>query len=431
MKSKTIAMFRVSVLFFVAVFLAEIVFQAGISNGIWKKTKPPGLVETAQGLEQGPGNNLQNVNFETEIKPPNSNLFTQNVVAKNTQIELAQKTVRPSQNLTNQQFKVVINPGHGYYFDTIQKSWIFQRPDIGGVVEDNLNIDLAIKLQQQLNTNQQIQTFSTRELNKSSGLHQSGYPLWQMSSLDNLIFKNLPEYVYNHDTSKLPYEANFTKDLLTRGGYANYLLADALVGVHNNLGGGCGTEVWYDTKNGFGYTSSSLARYINQKLIANLKSRWNQNWCDRGVKASNGDYSETREFLGPAVIVEVGFMDNIDDRNSLVSSVFQQIVAEGIAEGVNDFITSRMAYSYQNISIILILRDGVDKLSIISKIATSFNNQLKLDFDPANPSLKNLNILIFKPEINTNIDQTINTLEVFDSGIAGVSKNNNYKTTPN
>jgi N-acetylmuramoyl-L-alanine amidase len=410
MKNKVVAIFRITTVLIVIVFFAHIAFQVGTVPGAGKTVRPEGFVETIQPTFI----NLQNINTNRGLSLPSPDYFSQKIFSNETvvQVENPPLTVKALLNPSNQKFKVVLNPGHGYYFDTLQNNRVFQRPNIGGVIEDNLNIDLAIKLQQELNINQQIQGFSTRELNKSAGLHSSGYPLWQMSSLDNLMFKNLPEYIYNRDVSKFPYEPNFAKDLLSRGGYANYLLADALVGVHNNLGGGCGTEVWYDTKNGFGFTSSKLAQYINQKLI------------------TNGDYSETREFFGPAVIVEVGFMDNQSDRNSLISTVFQQIVAEGIAQGVADFVASRIVYSYQSVSLILIIRDGVDRTPIISKIAATFKDQLKIDADPESISLKTLNMLVFKPEINTNTDQLISLLGVFDPGIGGVSKNNGYKTTP-
>lgn len=285
-----------------------------------------------------------------------------------------------------------------------------QRPSVAGVVEDFLNIDQTVKLYRQLSNNPEVEIYMTRELDKSDDLHSSGHQLWQMSSLDNLISKNI------------------AKDLLSRGRYANHVSAEALVGVHNNLGGGCGTEIWYDTKNGYGYTSLNLAQSISKKLISNIPSRWNGSWCDRGVKSSNSGYSELREFFGPAVIIEVGFMDNASDRNALINKTFQQIVAEGVAQGVEDFIASRSAYSYQNLSIILLLYKGVDRFSVISRVTTSYTNQLAVGANSDNPMLKNLNIIIFKPEIRLNVEQLVGSLNMFDSQIQGASINNIYKT---
>lgn len=67
--------------------------------------------------------------------------------------------------------KISINPGHGWY-TTSNGNWALQRPWLSGIVEDFINVDLAIELDTKL-TGLGAQTLATRNLNKLAGNHES------------------------------------------------------------------------------------------------------------------------------------------------------------------------------------------------------------------------------------------------------------------
>ena len=115
---------------------------------------------------------------------------------------------------------------------------------------------------------------------------------------------------------------------------SNAVGADILVSIHNNGGNGNGTETWYDTSNGYGNESRKLANIIHSTLIERLQAEWDPNWHSRGVKGSSGGYGEIRRFDGPAVIIELAFMDYLPNNNSLQDPNFQAISMEAISDGI-------------------------------------------------------------------------------------------------
>ena len=125
--------------------------------------------------------------------------------------------------------------------------------------------------------------------------------------------------------------------------FANYLQADLLVSIHNNGGGGCGTETLYDRTNGYGGESARLANLIQTKLIAELRANWNPGWCNPGVKGFNGAYGENRVFNGPAVIVELAFMDNESDNTALKDSRFREIATAAIRDAITEYASGSVA----------------------------------------------------------------------------------------
>ncbi len=233
-------------------------------------------------------------------------------------------------------FDVVLSPGHGYYYDSWQNRWKLQRVYYNGIVEDFINHDIITELGQRIDDSV-AQVYYTREMNRSAAKHTKGYPMWQMSSREYLKERgDVPENVWNSYNGSA-YESNIADDIRARPLYANYVEGDVLINLHNNGGGGCGTETWYDTYNGYGGKSKELAKLVQSKLIQKIRAEWNSGWCDRGIKSSDGGYGENREFNGPAVLIELGFMDNPSDNNALQQKRFRDIANQAIKEAVLEF----------------------------------------------------------------------------------------------
>lgn len=232
---------------------------------------------------------------------------------------------------------VVLSPGHGWYYNTWARGWRLQRVWYNGIVEDYINSTIVQELKTKLDP-----LFSpinsTRELDVNAGnLPETGFPLWQMSAYKNLEYKGLPASVWNDDGGSKTEETNYAKDIRSRGLYTNYIEADAMISIHNNGGGGCGTETLYDSTNGYGNRSFLLANTIQYKIIDTLRKNWDANWCDRGTKGFDGNYGENRIFKGPAALVEIAFMDRVSENNALQSPVFRNLVTDAIRDGLVEY----------------------------------------------------------------------------------------------
>ncbi|GAB4143776.1 MAG: hypothetical protein OHK0017_01560 [Patescibacteria group bacterium] len=248
--------------------------------------------------------------------------------------------------------KVLLSPGHGYYLNSNNQRWMLQRSYFSGIVEDFINSDISAELDQKLSPN--YDTDSTRELNKNSPNHSSGLPLWQMGTMENLKSKGVPGEVWNDPGTPIASNPNLNRDLRSRPLYANYIGSKAMISIHNNGSAipntSCGTETWYDSSNAARYESRRLASLIQNKLISKIKSEWNQNWCDRGVKGSDGGYAENRLTDNiPSVIVELAFMDNSSDNAALQDPKFRSIATNAIAEAVDEYL-STVSYEAESLT---------------------------------------------------------------------------------
>ena len=112
-----------------------------------------------------------------------------------------------------------------------------------------------------------------------------------------------------------------------RAAEANMWGADLFVSVHCNSATNApanGMEVYVHTSRGTDSTRAAHAIYDRLLPASGLKGR--------GVKAK--DLAVLRETDMPAVLVELAFISNDNDRAKLVSDEWQERAAEAIAAGV-------------------------------------------------------------------------------------------------
>ncbi|NJL06317.1 MAG: N-acetylmuramoyl-L-alanine amidase, partial [Chloroflexaceae bacterium] len=228
----------------------------------------------------------------------------------------------------------MLNPGHGYFYDG---GWKLARGLTNGVREDFTNVEFAIQTHARLAA-RGATVYATRELNKSAGNHSSGYPLWQMGASVYTRHIGLPQSIWGGDGEG--------SDINARPRYANHVNANLVVNLHTNAGGGCGTETWYDTANGYQDQSRRLAELIQSKVVQTLRSEWGGSWSDsrcynrgdRGVKGSNGVYGENRWATRPAALIEIAFHDNPSDAQAILDPRFQALVAQAIDAAIVEYV---------------------------------------------------------------------------------------------
>ena len=129
----------------------------------------------------------------------------------------------------------------------------------------------------------------------------------------------------------------YARDINSRPFYSNWLDAAALISIHNNGGGGTGTETWFDETNGLAAESRRLAQMINDHVVRAIRESYYPQWPDRGLRSCNGCKGETRLASRPAVLLEVAFMDTPrPDNAALHDDTFKRIVARAVREALHD-----------------------------------------------------------------------------------------------
>lgn len=126
---------------------------------------------------------------------------------------------------------------------------------------------------------------------------------------------------------KISRSVDKTISLSTRTDEANSWGADIFISNHINAGGGVGVEVWHSIYGGKG---KEYAARVEKNLSEIFKSR--------GLKSREGrreDYLYViRTSKMPAILIEFGFIDSIEDASKLKSEDTRQRCAEAVVYGV-------------------------------------------------------------------------------------------------
>jgi N-acetylmuramoyl-L-alanine amidase len=223
---------------------------------------------------------------------------------------------------------VVISAGHGWYFDEASARWSLQRDYYGGIVEDMVNWDIARYLLEELWATH-VDARPARHADRGADTGPSGHPRWQESAKYFIRAQGAPADVSDFGASE------YARDINSRPFYSNWLGAVALISIHNNGGGGTGTETWFDETNGLAAESQRLAQLVNDHVVSAIRREYDPHWPDRGLRSCNGCKGETRLASRPAVLLEVGFMDMPrPDNAALQDDTFKRIVARAVREAL-------------------------------------------------------------------------------------------------
>jgi hypothetical protein len=112
----------------------------------------------------------------------------------------------------------------------------------------------------------------------------------------------------------------------------NALNPDAFVSIHINSletnTSTTGIETYYQNEH-----SKDLARLIHQALVSGLAAP------DRGVRKAR--FYVINHTPVPAILAEVGFISNKEERDKLISSDYQAQIASAVADGVILFLSDK------------------------------------------------------------------------------------------
>lgn len=208
------------------------------------------------------------------------------MLSENVRDSFPQETSEPDKTLEGDEKKgvlVVVDPGHGGYDNG---------SNIDGIYEQVITLEVSLCLVDKL--------------------QELGY--------ETLILRE------DNETHLFPEE---------RVEMAEDAKADVFVSIHLNTYDGSekvsGMETWYYDKNPGG---EELAGMVQKAASRATGAR------DRGLKMSK-ELIVTRDTTMPSCLVEVGFLTDKTEREALMTKEYQEKVAEGIAQGIDDFIRSR------------------------------------------------------------------------------------------
>ncbi|MBL9202099.1 MAG: N-acetylmuramoyl-L-alanine amidase [Opitutaceae bacterium] len=228
--------------------------------------------------------------------------------------------------------RIALSPGHGYYLNAAGR-YVLQRSFFSGIVEDAVNHDFVTLIAAQL-AGWGADVRPLRQLDREAGDGESGFPRWQEAARYHAKALGAAESVWNE-----PGFTHLDQDIRCRPLFANALGAELLVSIHNNGGGGTGTETLYDTNHVAAAESRRLADLLHARVIGAIRRDYDPNWRDRLVKGFNGSYGENRLATRPAVIIEIAFMDQpTPDNVALRDERFKRLVSTAIADGIREFV---------------------------------------------------------------------------------------------
>lgn len=196
---------------------------------------------------------------------------------------------------------VVIDPGHGYG----KSASVLDPGAIGEVVEQEVVLAISKELESQL---------------KAAGA--------------NVV--------------RLKTESEFllTKD---RPNTARAYGCDIYISVHANkaLGDARGAEAYYFTS-----YSEPLAAEISKGIAAYYRDNVYSDGADRDRGARYSYYHVTLQQDFPSVLVETGFVDNIQDAMALASETHRKGIAAGIVSGIRNYLArSSVSYASDGVSV--------------------------------------------------------------------------------
>ncbi|MCL1695853.1 MULTISPECIES: N-acetylmuramoyl-L-alanine amidase [unclassified Lysinibacillus] len=112
---------------------------------------------------------------------------------------------------------------------------------------------------------------------------------------------------------------------------ANY--GEIFVSIHVNSASNTsaqGTETYYAKSTGDMYQEDiDLATFVNNQIVNNVKMK------NRGVKEQQ--YYVIRNTIIPAILVELGFLSNSEDRAKLTSDQYAEMYADSIYKGISQY----------------------------------------------------------------------------------------------
>ncbi|MEG0193717.1 N-acetylmuramoyl-L-alanine amidase [Stenotrophomonas sp. NA06056] len=247
---------------------------------------------------------------------------------------------------------MLISAGHGYVLvnatNPATSYWAYQRPTVGNQIEDLQTIVLAAAVESSVAARSgSVSRYLARSTSNDaytaacSGSPIVCPPFKNMAGryyLESILPGN-PEIWNNYSAQNLHSPKDHeSDDIRSRGLYANHLQADQMITIHTNAASidgapqttASGTRIYF---NGAKTGADELATNVTcaMKEIINASAQY-PSWVVT-KQASTTGYGENNFANLPAIVIEVGFKDNVTDAAAMADPVFQGLMAKGVEKG--------------------------------------------------------------------------------------------------
>jgi len=158
----------------------------------------------------------------------------------------------------------------------------------------------------------------------ASGSYEKDFTLAVSLKVASLL-EDVPDVKVYLTRDKDVFLSSETRD---RPNFANKLEADLFISIHANTFADptvSGTETFYYHDNSLG-----LANIIHRHVVAAT------GFHDRGVSQEN--FFVLRDTTMPATLLEIGYLTNPADEQTMLTEEFQQAVAEAIVDGIKEYL---------------------------------------------------------------------------------------------
>ena len=159
-----------------------------------------------------------------------------------------------------------------------------------------------------------------------NGSREANNTLSVALKLGRILEKKGIRVIYTRKSDTVSWPSSVKSDLLARAEISNNADADPFVSVHNNSSDYKsirGTETYYCSGSTKG---SQLASLIQKQIVKTVGTK------DRGIRTE--DFSVLKNVKAPSVLVELGYISNVNEEYILGQSEYQQKFAQAIAEAI-------------------------------------------------------------------------------------------------
>lgn len=166
----------------------------------------------------------------------------------------------------------------------------------------------------------------------AGGIHEKDINLSIAKEVEKELINRGYTVIMTREDDVMP--SNKQDEMYKRKKIANGSEGDIFVSIHQNSAGQSGAkgfQVYYFHKS---EESLKLANSIYQKIKEEV------NPSTKFKPIGNNDYYVLRQTKMPAVLVECGFLTNSGERWLLTTKEYQQKMAKGIANGVDDYFSN-------------------------------------------------------------------------------------------
>ncbi len=224
---------------------------------------------------------------------------------------------------------IVIDAGHGGYDPGATRS---------NIKEKDITLAVALKLQKKLNALKKYEVILTRDEDKYLSLDERTkianenkgdiFISLHVNAISDTKFYGIETFYLNiaADNYSKRLEALENAETQKKISDLQFILADLLKKANTQ-------------------DSIQLSTYIQSSLVSNLR-RSHKNIKDLGVK--NAMFYVLLDTKMPSILVELGFVTNLDERKQLLNEKYQNNLSESIVKGIENYFSKKTIVKAEN-----------------------------------------------------------------------------------